>query len=166
MRKDTIINWGFVLLLFLFAFILSSVPYNIRGIVMGALLIFLAAVCVIRLIRAVRFQRAVKSGQTMRVTGIITFKFGFKGRRPDSCTHAWARYSLNGKDVVGMMICSADQGLQMDQSVDIIVPKIGLKAFAFSEKQVRDAVLTYAVFSAITAAVLAVLLVCFVMMKR
>ncbi|MDE6727317.1 MAG: hypothetical protein K2J80_05185 [Oscillospiraceae bacterium] len=165
MRKDTIINWVFVLLLILFSFVLTIIPYNIRSFVMCALLIFLAAVSVIKLIRAVRFQRAVKSGQTVRVTGTVTFKFGFKGRRPDSCTHAWARYSLNGKKIVGVMICSVDQRLQIDQSMDIIVPKSGLKVFAFNEKQVRDAVLTYAVLSAVAAAVTAVIGVCFALTR-
>ena len=164
MRKDTIINWVFVLLLILFSFVLTIIPYNIRGFVMGALLIFLATVCVIKLIRAVRFQRAVKSGRTVRVTGTVTFKFGFKGRRPDSCSHAWARYSLNGKEMIGAMICSVDKRLQIDQSVDIIVPKSGLRTFAFSEKHVRDAVLTYAVFSTVTVTALAALFVCFVLM--
>lgn len=166
MSKDMAAEWGYVLMLFVAVFVLYTVHGDARTIVMIALLISLITVNAIRLIRAAMFKKAVKNGQTMRVTGTVTFKFGHKGRRLDTCAHAWARYSFNGKELIGAMICAADQRLQIDQSIDIIVPKSGIKVFAFSEKQVRAAVLTYAVYSVIAAAIAAVLLVCLVMMKR
>lgn len=123
MSKDMAAEWGYVLVLFAAVFVLYTVHGDARTIVMSALLISLTTVNAIKLIRAVRFQRAVKSGQTMRVTGTVTFKYGHKGRRLDTCAHAWARYSLNGKELIGAMICAADQILQIDQSIDISTEK-------------------------------------------
>lgn len=101
--------------------------------------------------KALLFRRAVKGGKYIRCYAEVTAAFGISGHNYFSRKYAKAKYSFDGKDVVGTMICAYDSRVDKGDRVTVIVPESDPGLFAFSEKQVGDAVLTYSVLSVVFA---------------
>ena len=97
--------------------------------------------------KALQFLRSIKEKTYMHYSAVITEAYGLVNRSYNSRKYAKAQYTVQGKPVIGTMICSYDSRVDVNDQVRIIVPKCNLEIFAFSEKQVRDAVMTYVVFT-------------------
>lgn len=104
---------------------------------------------VMRLHRSVVFYREVKdlNGKKPKLTSALITRAWRRRRWYISTDGARAAYRLDGKKVKGRMICACDDRLDKDDRVDVIVCRRYEKLFAMSVKHVRDAVLTYSVFS-------------------
>lgn len=104
---------------------------------------FLAVIFnIIGLRRAVRFRGALKDGKFTKVTAeIISAYGGVRGYGYLTTTrYAKARYSIDGKSVVGKMIGPYVEGmfrLRKGLIAEVIVNCLYPNMFAFSEKQVR-----------------------------
>lgn len=124
-----------------------------------------AVMNIIRLVRAVKFRRAVKAGDVIFREAII--KAGFRPTGAvgiNRTAHAFAVYDDDGEKRVTHMVGTCDERLRTGDCVRIMLNSRDRSMFALSEKQVRGAVLTYAVFGAVTVAAFAALLVGFVLM--
>lgn len=149
-------EWFSIAAVFLLLFAMEGLPsFEARRIAKAVVLAFAAAVSVMKMIRAIKLRIAFKNGLIVTCGGKITLRFGHRWRNLDSCEHAWARYNVNGKEIVGVMVCAVDQKLSEGDNVSVMVNKRSPRVFAFSERQSKDAVLTYVTFSAVTALLLA-----------
>ena len=106
-----------------------------------------------RLIYIWHYSFSVLSKQKNYIQSIaeIIIAYGLVNRNYDSRKYAKAVYTHDGKQIVGKMICAYDSRVEKGNKVNIIVPKNNLKIFAFSEKQVKNAVMTYSVFTMLFA---------------
>ena len=87
-----------------------------------------------------RFRRAFKDKKCVRVTEEIISAFGGVRGHFNSTRYASARYSIDGKEVVGKMVGSYTEGvskLRKGQTAEVIVNGLYPNMFAFSERQVR-----------------------------
>ncbi len=163
--KSFVSGWISVGVLFLLLFFMDGIPYHeVRCIARIVIPMCAAAVSVMKMIRAIRLRKAFKNGNAISCGAKIVLEFG-RGRNLNRCEHAWARYTVNGKEVLGVMVCAVDQKLSEGENVSVYVNKNAPRAFAFSEKQSRDAVITYAVFGVLATALLAVEIVIFLSME-
>ena len=152
--KSFTAEWFSIAAVFLLLFAMEGLPsFEARWISKAVILAVAEAVCVMKMIRAIKLRTAFRNGLIVTCGGKITLKFGHRGRNLESCEHAWARYNVNGKDIVGVMVCAVDRKLSEGDDVSVMVNKRSPRVFAFSEKQSRDAVLTYA-FLGVSALVL------------
>lgn len=106
----------------------------------------------IKLCRAVSFYRDVKAqptGEPELTPAVITGAWRRRHQRY-STLGARAAYQYNGEAVDGRMICAYDERLEKDQKVDVIVYRRSGSFFALSIKQIKNAVLTYAVYTGVT----------------
>lgn len=71
---------------------------------------------------------------------------------------AKAVYTLNNKEIKGRMICAYYQKLDPDDKIRIIPDKRNGTLFAFSVQHIKDAVLTYSVFSLLSVLFTAIML--------
>lgn len=131
----------------------------IRYVVVFLIIFFALILNIIRLRRAVRFRRAVKDKKCVRVTAEIISAYGSVGRNVlFSTKYASARYYIDGKTVIGRMICSYTEGmpkLRKGQNVEVIVNRQFPTMFAFSEKQVRRSFREYLAYVIIASAFVA-----------
>lgn len=119
--------------------------------------------CIIKLIRAMVLRTDIKRGQTVTRSARIVFRYMHP--RIGDTNYAKAQYSFQGKEQYAWMVCSIDKMLSKGDAVTIILSKRSGKIFALSEKQSKDAVMTYAVFSAISAAALTALTAVIIMLS-
>lgn len=154
---DLTADWIYVGALFLLLFAMEGIPSSeVRYAARTVILICAEAVCVIKTIMAARLRKAFKNGKAITCSAKIVLRFGHRWHNPSSCEHALARYSVNGKEVLGVMVCAVDRKLTRGECVSVYVNENAPRAFAFSGKQPRDAVLTYAVFGVLASLLLAV----------
>ena len=112
----------------------------IEHIIFFPIYLFLLILNIIMLRRSVRFRRAVKGKKYVRVTAEIISVYGHVRGYFNSTRYASARYDIDGKTVVGNMICPYVEGkfrLQKGQNAEVFVNKQFPTIFAFTEKQVR-----------------------------
>lgn len=105
-----------------------------------------------KLCRAVRFFKDVKAqptGEPEFTHAVITGTWRRRHQRY-STLGARAAYRYNGEDTDGRMICAYDERLEKDQKVDVIVDKRSGEWFALSVQQIKNAVLTYALYTVVT----------------
>lgn len=105
-----------------------------------------------KLCRAVRFYKDVKAqtnGEPEFTPAVITGAWR-RRRQHYSTLGARATYQYDEEDVDGRMVCSYDERLEKDQKVDVIVDRRSGKIFALSVQQIKNAVLTYAVYTGVT----------------
>jgi hypothetical protein len=100
---------------------------------------------------ALQFHRAIKTRNYIRCSAEITEAHGAVNRSYYSRKAAKAKYMVKGKQFIGEMICSYDSHVDVNDTVTVIIPKDNMYVFAFSEKQVQDAVMTYVVFTILLA---------------
>lgn len=117
---------------------------------MSVIITIVLAIYLHKLIKTFHFYRALKSKMTVSLTGEIIEAYGIVNRSYDSTKAAKAKYTVLNKEVTGRMICSCDHKLTVGEQVKIIIPKHDIKIFSFSEKQVRDALMTNVIFTAIS----------------
>ena len=127
-------------------------PKILRGVLAGAVFAFFAAVTGVKLIRAIKLLAAVKRGKTVKCNAEITgINLPGKVRRS-----AEARYTLDGHEYTGQMVCAVNVKLSIGQTVSVIVSRNDPEVFALYEKQPRSAVVMYGVTAALMCAVLGV----------
>ena len=75
---------------------------------------------------------------------------------------ATAKYTVNGKPIIGSIICTygGPIPIRQQQRVKAIVNPDNLNLYAFSEDHVKDALLTYSVFSLLACVALIGLIIC------
>lgn len=162
---EYVIEVCFMLLCIALAAVAAGCGGNVRSIAVLSAFGVAAVMNIIRLVRAVKFRRAVKAGDVIFREAII--KAGFRPTRAvgiNRTAHAFAVYDDGGEKHVTHMIGTCDERLRTGDCVRIMLNSRDRSMFALSEKQVRGAVLAYAVFGAVTVAAFTVLLVCFVLM--
>lgn len=131
----------------------------IRDAIGFLIFIFMLILNIIRLRRAVRFRRAVKDKECVRVTAEIISAYGSVRGYLFATRYASACYNIDGKPVIGKMICSHTEGmfkLRKNQNAEVIVNRRFPTMFAFSEKQVRRSFreyLTYVIIASVAVAV-------------
>ena len=128
MQKQLIID-AFLLLLFVLCCVKNAINLNI----------------------ALNFYHDIKDKAYTHCYAVITMACGISNRNYDSRKFAKAKYIIDGKDITGKMICSYDSRVEKGDKVYIIVPQNNLNIFAFSEKQVKNAVMTYSVLTSFFA---------------
>lgn len=128
MQKQVIID-AFLLLLFVICCVKNAVNLNI----------------------ALHFYHDIKDKAYTHCYAVITMAYGISNRNYDSRKYAKAKYNIDGKDITGKMVCSYDSRVEKGDKVYIIVPQNNLNIFAFSEKQVKNAVMTYSVLTSFFA---------------
>ncbi len=106
----------------------------------------------VNLKKALQFRYAIKAKTYINCCAEITMAYGISNRCYNSRKYAKAEYTVEGKYIIGKMICAYDYRVEKGERVNIIVPKNNLNIFAFSEKQVKNAVMTYSVLTAFFAA--------------
>ncbi|MCM1164931.1 MAG: hypothetical protein NC299_04315 [Lachnospiraceae bacterium] len=132
----------------------------ISAVLTFAALVLLTCRCVIKLTRAVGLHSDIKRGQALTVSARIVYRWltpsrgGYIGT-----TYAKAIYSVNGTESAAWMVCASSRQLSKNERVTVVTGKNARRVFAFDRKQSRDAVMTYAVFSALSFAALALLAV-------
>lgn len=119
--------------------------------------------CIIKLIRAICLRTDIKRGQTVTRSARIVFRYMHP--RVGDTNYAKAQYSVDGTVKSAWMVCSIDRSLSNGDVVDIVLGKRSGRIFALSEKQSRNAVMTYAVFSAISVAALIALTAVIIMLS-
>lgn len=131
----------------------SEVGHPVKFAAVLVVLVCLLAWNVLRLIRSVRFYSEVKDlhGKKPKRTSALITRAWRRRRSYISTDGARAVYRFDGKKVKGRMICACDDRLDKDDRVDVIVCRRYEEFFAMSVKHIRDAVLTYAVFTGLTA---------------
>ncbi len=121
---------------------------------------FAAAVLnIIRLVRAVKFRRAVKAGDVIFRSAVIIACFR-PTRSIIRTANAFAAFDDGGEERVTYMIGTCDETLRRGDSVRIMLNSRDRSMFALSEngeKQVRGAVTAYTIFT-VLAAVMTMLL--------
>lgn len=107
---------------------------------------------VMRLHRSVAFYREAKDlhGKKPKLTSALITRAWRRRRWYVSTDGARASYRFDGKKVKGRMICACDDRLEKDKRVDVIVCRRYEGLFAMSVKQIKNAVLTYSVFAALS----------------
>lgn len=109
-----------------------------------------AVLNIIRLMRAVKFRRAVKAGDVIFREAIIKAGFRPMGAMGLNYTaHAFAVYNDGGEKNVTHMIGTCDERLRTGDCVRIILDSRDRSMFALFEKQVRGAVDAYVFYTAI-----------------
>lgn len=106
----------------------------------------------VKLCRAVRFYRDVKAqptGEPEYTPAVITGTWRRRHQRY-STAGARAKYQQGGEDAEVRMICAYDQRLEKDQKVDVIVDRCSGELFALSVQHIKNAVLTYGVYTGVT----------------
>lgn len=119
--------------------------------------ILMLALNIIRLVRAARFRRALRDKKVLKVTADIVSVHGIVGRNYFTTRYASAKYNIDGKNVVGRMICSyLDGKLQKGQNAEVLVNRSFPNMFALSEKQIRHSFAEYLTYVIVASAAVAV----------
>lgn len=135
----------------------ESMPIR-KTVIVLIFFILMLALNIIRLVRAARFRKALKDKKVLKVTVNIASVHGIVGRNYFTTRYASAKYNIDGKSVVGRMICSyLDGKLQKGQNAEVLVNGSFPKMFAFSEKQIRHAFAEYLIYVIVASAAVAVL---------
>lgn len=109
----------------------------------------------VRLRHSIRFYRDVsrqikqrkRKKKKLQMTS-ATVTGGRRGLR-FSTASASAAYEFHGKKTKGKMICAYENPLEINQRIQVIVDRKSGRLFAFSVQQIKDAILTYSVWTAI-----------------
>lgn len=122
----------------------------LRGLFAGAVFAFCAAVTGVKLIRAIKLLVAFKRGKTVMCNAEITdISLPGKVRRS-----AEARYSIDGHEYTGQMVCALNVKISIGQTVSVIVSRDDPEIFALNEKQPHSAVTIYSVNAALLCVIL------------
>ncbi len=117
--------------------------------------LFLLARNVYMLVRSVRFRREVKGipEKKLKKTEAVV-KYCRKSLKRSSLpgdTAAVVFYPRDGKDIEARMICASEGSVLPAQKVSVLTDSTG-RLFAYDVQQIKNAVLTYSVFSVLSAA--------------
>lgn len=124
----------------------------LRNVLLGAVFAFFAAVTGVKLIRAIKLLIAVKRGKTVKCTAEITgVNLPGKARRS-----AEAKYTLDGREYTGQMVCAENVKVSVGQNVAVIVSPDAPEVFALYEKQPRIAVVMYSIAAGALCAILGI----------
>ncbi|MDE6731667.1 MAG: hypothetical protein K2J77_02165 [Oscillospiraceae bacterium] len=148
----------------------ACVAAGFGGVVRSAVVLFIFATAavlnIIRLVRAVIFRRAVKTGNVIFRDAVIKAGFRPTGVKSYNRTaHAFAVFDDGGETRVTHMIGTCDETLRTGDRARIMLNSRDKSMFALEEKQVRGAVAAYAFYTAICVLFSAALAVCFVLMR-
>lgn len=117
----------------------------IKAILLETFLVIVLVRNIIRLKKAIFLRKDFKSGRTMKIRAKLTRVTATANRG----SNAKAVYTINGSEINGTMVCACSWSLwhKRGEYIDIIVGKTDSTVFANDKEQIRDAVLTWAVFS-------------------
>lgn len=121
---------------------------NVDEIVILLLLVLLCVKNALSLRKALGFRRNVKANAYSHCQAEVVAAHGSVNRSYFSREYVRAVYTVDGKQIRGKMICGYDSRVEKGDSVTLIVPKSNPMIFAFSERQVKQAVLKYSVMTA------------------
>ena len=124
-----------------------------------SLLVLLCVKNAFSLRKALRFRRDVKANAYIRCQAEVIAAHGSVNRSYFSRAYVRAVYSVDGTQIRGRIICGYDSRVEKGESVTLIVPECDPKMFAFSEQQVKQAVLKYSVMTAAHTLFTAVLII-------
>ena len=99
---------------------------------------------ILMLRKAIVLNRDVKAGRTERVKASISFMRTKRGHRG---TSARAVYDKDGRKMKSRMICACSMSVPRSEESDVIIGDSDGSVFALDEKQARDAVMTWWVFT-------------------
>lgn len=120
----------------------------LRGVLLGAAAAFYFSVIGVRLIRAIRLSIAVKRGKIVKITAEIT---DIKLKRLTSVKSAEASYSIGEKKITGQMVGAFNGKISIGQTLSVIVSPDNPEVFALNEKQPLQAAAVCAVYAALPA---------------
>lgn len=127
--------------------------------IVGVLLIILNMVNKLRI--SVQFYSAVKYQRCILCSAeILEIRTSANSR--GSIKYATAKYTINGKQIIGLIICTYGGPIPIRQQrrVNVMVNPYNINLYAFSEEHVKDALLTYSILSLLACATFIALIVC------
>lgn len=169
LSTEYVVEVCFIFLLIAAACVAAGFGGVARNVVLLSAFGAAAVLNIIRLVRAVKFRRAVKAGNVIFRDAVIKAGFRPTGRIGSLRTaHAFAVFDDGGETRVTNMIGTCDETLHTGDRARIMLNSRDKSMFVLSEngeKQVRGAVAAYAFFTVICCAFSAALAVCFVLMR-
>lgn len=166
LSTEYVVEVCFIFLLIAAACVAAGFGGVVRNVVVLSSFGVAAVLNIIRLVRAVKFRRAVKAGDVIFRDAVIKAGFRPTGRLGSMRTaHAFAVFDDGGEKHITHMIGTCDETLHTGDCVRIMLNSRDKSMFALEEKQVRGAVAAYAFCTAICVLFSAALAVCLILMR-